>query len=223
MKIRIFLLIAIMIAGLLYCEEDAVAFTLKVKGNVTLTREDNTSKISAGIELFNRDILESGEESFAAIKFIDGSSIVKLFPSSILEINAQKKESDLEKKSLLKMGELWAKVTQQMGTFEIETPTTVVSVRGTKFLVSVAEDGSTTLFAFSGLLQLSNKLDDNYIDVKAGEKAFSSGEGMITVEPFQTSDLDEDIREYLEESSETLRIEVENENGDRKTIRIEME
>jgi len=223
-KLFLFIITLFLVFGSLIAEDkESVALTIKIKGDIILTRDNNESKVSQGEPLYDLDVLKSKEDSYAAIKFIDGNSLVKLFPNSILEIKAEKKEQGLNKKSILKMGELWAKVTGQIGSFELETPTTVVSVKGTKFLLSVEESGHTTLYAFSGIVEIANKLDDNRSEVNPGEMAVSSGEGEILVQTYELDQLDEEIQEYLEETSETMMIELENEEGEVKKIRIELE
>lgn len=224
MKKIIFILILVLSITLLNCQ-DTVALTLKVKGTVNLLRERVTTSLITGAELLNKDVLESGEEAFAALKFIDGSSIVKLFPNSILEINAEQDQKNLKKKTMLNMGELWAKVTKQTGAFEIETPTTVVSVRGTNFLVGVDENGYTNLTTFSGTVEMKNKQDNQSVLVGEGEKAYSTGSGEIIVSEFALEDLDPEILELIESESEgeTLKIELEGPDGEKRTINIEFE
>lgn len=220
--LRIIIIIVFIFSSYLY-SLDTIALTIKVKGTVELNRDSNIKEIITGEELYNNDILESKKDSFAAIKFIDGSSIVKLFPNSILEIRIEKEDKQLNKNNFLKMGELWAKVTQYTGKFEVETPTTVVSVKGTTFLLSIDKNGETDLFTFSGEVLIKNKVDGESALVGEGEKAHSSGSGPIEVLDFNITDLDEEIKEYIEEISNVLEIHLENPDGEKKEIIIEFE
>ena len=210
---------------------ESVALALKVKGNVELTREKSVCEISTGEELISNDELESKEDSFAAIKFVDGSSVVKLFPNSILQINAEKEEGKLNKKSFLKMGNLWSKVVQKTGVFEVETPTTVVSVKGTEFLLTVSEMGLTEIFTFTGEVQVRNKFDNKTSTVSAGNKALSTGETELEITEIEEGDIDEETQEYIEEEEEeelieppkVLEIQLQHPSGETKIIRIEYE
>ena len=231
MKTKIlFIILFISITSMIYAIE-SVALALKVKGNVELTREKSVCEISTGEELISNDELESKEDSFAAIKFVDGSSVVKLFPNSILQINAEKEEGKLNKKSFLKMGNLWSKVVQKTGVFEVETPTTVVSVKGTEFLLTVSEMGLTEIFTFTGEVQVRNKFDNKTSTVSAGNKALSTGETELEITEIEEGDIDEETQEYIEEEEEeelieppkVLEIQLQHPSGETKIIRIEYE
>ncbi|MCK4313062.1 MAG: hypothetical protein KAW88_10050, partial [Candidatus Cloacimonetes bacterium] len=88
MKYKLIFIVLVMICTTIAFAKDSIAIALKVKGDVELKREEQISKAKTGEELVNKDELESKEDSFAAVKFVDGSSVVKLFPNSILTINA---------------------------------------------------------------------------------------------------------------------------------------
>ena len=232
MKNKIFFLFLFLFIASSINSVDSIAFALKVKGDVELSREENLSNITTGKELVSNDELQSKEDSFAAIKFIDGSSIVKLFPNSILQINAEKEDEKLNKKSFLKMGNVWSKVVQKTGVFEVETPTTVVSVKGTEFLLSVSEMGLTEIFTFTGEVQVKNKFDNKTSTVSAGNKAKSTGETELEVTEIEEGDIDEETQEYIEEEEEeeeeeqieppkVLEIELTDPSGDTKILRIE--
>jgi hypothetical protein len=163
---------------------DSVAYSLKVKGDVGLTRNFENSALKLGDELFNGDEIETKAESYAAIKFDDESSIIKLFPNTLLNIRTEKQGEKYNKKSLLKMGELWAKVEKGTGKFEIETPTTVASVKGTNFMLSVAEDGTTDIFTFEGEVLFQNIITGQIESVLAGQKGSILKDQSITVTSF---------------------------------------
>jgi len=199
--------------------QESVGIVLKVKGDVILTHEEENIKTKDGTKLENKDILESKDESFAVVKFIDGSSIIKLFPNSILTVSAEKTNGKLNKKSTMQLGELWAKVTKNTGEFVIDTPTTVVSVKGTKFVLSVDENGFTDLFTLEGIVNVKNKKDENEIDVKVGQKAHSKGKDEILVSSFK----EDEIKNYDVKLTENLNINLKNDDGEKKTITIEIE
>ncbi len=220
----LFIIIVILFVSI--CQaDDSVALTIKAKGKIELTRGEENSKLNTGDELYNKDELESMEDSFAAFKFIDGSSIVKLFPNSILTINAQKDGDKLNKKSYLKMGELWSKVVKKTGVFEVETPTTVVSVKGTEILISHSNEKGTILYTFSGEAEIKNKRDGKTAIVGADQKAHLTPDGLIEVSGIQKGDIDKGVQQMMEEegSSENIEIELKNDSGEKKTITIEFE
>ncbi len=216
---RIIFAILILTFSFSLIAQKSVGIVLNVKGDVILTHKEENIKTMNGTELENKDVLESKDESFAVVKFVDGSSIVKLFPNSILTINAEKTNGKLNKKSSIQLGELWAKVTKNTGEFVIDTPTTVVSVKGTKFFLSVDEKGFTDLFTLEGIVNIKNKKDENEVDVKVGQKAHSKGEDEIIVSSFK----EDEIKNYDVKLTENLNINLKNDDGEKKTITIEIE
>ncbi len=225
MKIIILFIISLILLFSICQAADSVALTLKTKGKIELTREEENSRLNSGDELYNKDELESMEDSFAALKFIDGSSIVKLFPNSILTINAEKDGDNLDKKNYLKMGELWSKVVKKTGVFEVETPTTVVSVKGTEILVSHSNEKGTVLYTFSGEAEIKNKRDGKTAIAGANQKAMLTPDGQIEVSGIEKGDIEEGLRSMMdgEGSSESIEIEMKNDSGEKKTITIEFE
>jgi len=219
MKKKIMFIVLISIFTIYLIAQESVGITLKVKGEVVLTHKEEDLTAKDGTELENNDVLESKDESFAVVKFIDGSSVIKLFPNSILTINAEKKDGKLNKKSTMRLGELWAKVSKNTGEFVIDTPTTVVSVKGTKFVLVVGENGVTDLFTLEGVVNIKNKKDGNEANVGKGQKASSSGEGEIILSTIIEGEMDG----YDVPNSEILNINLRNESGETRSIEIEFE
>ena len=178
---------------------DSVAKTLNKKGTVYLTRDLKISKINVGDELINNDELETADDSYAAIKFIDDASIIKLFPSSILKIITEKKNEKYLKKNTLSAGKFWAKVTKHQELFEVITPSTTCSVKGTEFLIDVADDGTTECYTFDGEVQMINNSTGASITISAGKKGQSKSDGIINVASFEESEIDPQVLQYLKE------------------------
>ncbi len=218
MKKIIFISLMILIFTISLLAQESVGIVLKVKGDVVLTHKEEDLNAKDGTELENKDVLESKEESFAVVKFIDGSSVIKLFPNSILTINTEKVNGKLNKKSTMKLGELWAKVTKNTGEFVIDTPTTVVSVKGTRFVLFVDENGFTDLYTLEGVVRMENKKDKKKAEVGTGQKAHSTGEGEIPLSVIE----DGEMKEYDIPLSETLNINLKNESGEKRSIKIEI-
>ncbi len=211
-----------LIVLLLFCINlsASVAITLKAVGDVSLIREENVSKAENGTELENNDQLETKKNSYAAVKFVDGSSVIKVFPNSVLTINAEEGEDKkLNKKTNLKVGELWAKVTKKTGGFVIDTPTTVVSVKGTSFNVDVDENGITVVNTFEGSVEMKNKKDGKSAIIGAGKHGRSNGSGDIEVLDGNTTQEEKNVDPEVK----ILEIELENSEGNSKIIKIEFE
>lgn len=221
---QIAILILLIVSCAFLAAQEPVAVTLKVKGDVELARANDVSAVETGTSLQNSDELESGAESYAAIKFVDGSSVVKLFPNSVMVINTEKDADKLNKRSYLKSGNVWSKVMKKTGKFEIETPTTVVSVKGTEFKVEVQEDGSTEVITFSGEVTMRNKQDTKEATVTAGNKGRSTGSGAISVSETEEDDVSEEEEEIIGTPSEhqVLELQMTNADGENKTVIIKL-
>ena len=221
MKKKIILLVSFIIIGLIGLQAiDSVARPLKVKGNVDLTRNLESSALKLEDKLFNGDEVETKAESFAAIQFEDESSIIKLFPNTVLNIRTEKEGEKYNKKSLLKMGELWAKVEKGTGKFEIETPTTVASVKGTNFMINIGEDGTTELLTFEGEVIFQNKITGEAGAVLAGQRGVISGDQPIIILAIDPGDIEESQGDFINEEYEPI-IEEEEEVPAREEVPIE--
>jgi FecR protein len=222
MKRFIVLLIVICFIGSLFAAEN-VAITLKAKGDVNLTREKELSKVKEGAGLYNSDELESKNESFAVIKFVDGSSLIKLFPNSILTINTDKTDGELNKKNSLKVGSLWAKVSKKTGLFEIDTPNTVVSVKGTEFILDVNELGQASLSVKEGEVTIKNKDSEKETIVLPGQKASEDDKGNINVAVYDVETFDTpEPTDGEEEDYEILKFNLVGENGQREEVELKL-
>ncbi len=207
---------------------DPVAFMMKAKGDIKLTRNQDDFLASVGDNLINKDELLTQEESFAIVKFIDGSSNIKLFPNSVLTIEAEKEDDKLNKKSTLLVGSIIASVQKKAGTFEVDTPNNVISVKGTEFLIEVGENGRSSVSVKEGEVSVKNKRTATEIEVTSGSKATENEDGEFTMGEFSAADFEDvfevgEEEEVEEKEKEVLKIELENDAGEIETIEIEFE
>ena len=223
MKTTILVLLLVLASCLLWAE-DPVAICTKVKGDVELARDGETAALEQGAMLYHNDVLTSADESYAAVKFVDGSSLLKLFPNSHLRLNATMEDGQLNKRPYVEQGDVYSRVMHRAGVYEVESPTTVASVKGTEFLVRVKEDGTTELICMSGVVNFRNKRDNNEVDVGAGYTAVSNGQGPITTTPYDPEDVEDETQEMLEDEEvyQELRIDLENAQGETRTLIFEL-
>lgn len=194
-----YILFLILILTLSLSAIDPVGLTIKVKGDVSITRNDVNYEADKGDRLFNDDLIKTAANSFTAIQFSDNKSLIKLFPNSSLHIEAKKKGNKVDKKVKLSLGDLWAKVSKKHGKFEVENATTVVSVKGTEFLLSQNIDGSTEVFTLEGEVTFTNKGDGVSSMIRAGQKGLTMGTGDIAVTDFDMTEIPASIRDAIEE------------------------
>jgi hypothetical protein len=112
-------------------------------GEVTLIRENNRTTPRPGDLLKQADIIETGGSGSLGITFIDGSRF-SAGPSTRLELSqfrfnpttqAGQFVTEVQSGSLAVISGKIAKQDQE--AMKIKTPTTILGVRGTKFVVKV--------------------------------------------------------------------------------------
>jgi|GEM_PF-3392742 len=122
--------------------EKPQATVLKIRGNVNIKKPEN----NFWIEVARKKIATSGcivntkENSGARLNFSNGS-IIRLYEKSNLKINEVQITS---KKEAIKFKALWGKfkfkvkeLLNKESSFKVETPTAIISVRGTEFDMEV--------------------------------------------------------------------------------------
>ncbi len=217
-----FILILSVLAISLLSAQDPVAVITKIKGDIEIKRAEKNVECVAGTVLFNQDEISSSDNSYAALKFTDGGGLLKIFPNSHLTVKAERAGKELKKNSYLSRGNVFAKVKKRVGSFQIETPTTVASVKGTQFLVMVEENGETAVMTFEGLVEMLNP-DGTGSEVGADQTGMADGSGEIVVKEFTEEDVPENILEEINEYAEKkeIRFKVEK-DGTEKEVIIEL-
>jgi hypothetical protein len=151
--------------------QDVVAYIGEVSGEVTVVKANPGEEIPAeiGTLLISGDTLKTGADSYTSIIFQDDGSRVKLGENAMLTLNVSRKQKKLNKKMKLGRGKVWAKVTKKRDTdFQVNTPTSVASVKGTDFIVEEHDWGETWVWVLEGTVELSN--GKKKVDVNKGEK-----------------------------------------------------
>jgi hypothetical protein len=153
-------------AALSYAQN--IAVIAGMKGKITINRANRTIVAKTGETLKNNDEIQSGEESYAAIRFVDNGATTKLFPNSILVISANKSGNLLNKTNNIAKGTAHSKVTPKTGNYIVETPNTVASVKGTDFITSY-ENNTTTVGVYEGEVEIKSKNTEKTVSSKANE------------------------------------------------------
>jgi hypothetical protein len=224
MKRMLFLTILLCAAALLLAE-DPIALSLKVQGTIDWNHAGKMTPLIQGKSLFTNDNLVSGKDSYASIKFIDGSSLLKVFPNSSVRITAAKTDGKLNKTTYLNAGTVYSKVAKKTGVYEVESPKTIASVKGTEFMMMVRPDGYTELYTFNGKVKLTNREGGSSAEIGPNEKGVSDGSGPVAVSRFTEADLPAEVKAGLEDvsSNSGLEIEMKGPDGDTRKVKVEFE
>jgi|GEM_PF-64120 len=162
-----------------------VAVVLKVKNDVRQRPSGDVQWGPArkGQPLVAGHEVRTGEDSFCALVFQDDQSLLKITSNTEVTLKTEDAGAGrFSKRVWVGVGGIWAKVSQQEETsFEIETPTSVASVKGSSCYDMVNLSGWTTLFVLGGSFQFSNPFGQAFVN--AGFTGFSNGVDPPVVAP----------------------------------------
>ena len=196
---------------------ETIAVVLKVRGSVTVqkTGEPSTAGATRGFRLEDGHKLVAGEKSFVALRFIDDASLLRLPANSTCTIKGKMEDNRIMKNVFVEVGTVFTTIARQKGTFQVVTPTSVASVKGTKFITQHRLARGTLYFSEDGVIEVSN--DAGSAIVKAGETAYVASKEASPVvrktKPGEIPTLEED-----EEVLEEFALEFEDPSGKRKTL-----
>jgi hypothetical protein len=203
---------------------NTVALLSTAKGKVDLTRAAKAIKFKTGDLLQHNDIIRTGGESFAAFKYVDGSSTVKVFSNSVVHVLANSSGKSLVKKVEIKKGSVFSKVKPKSGTFMVQTPTTVASVKGTGFLTKLTEAKQSMFVVTEGEVLLKILDDNEAKNVPAGKTAIVEADGRYIIRLSTPEDLSEIEQAEIEASrareNKTMRIPFFDPSGRLRYIEI---
>lgn len=215
--IIVFLSFAIVASSVAFVAAKAgksVAVVLKVKGPAEISRGAKKSTAKRGTRMNSGDKIATKSKGFAAVMFTDDKSILKVKPNSILTIQGTRSGKSIAKQVTMDVGEMFVKVSKQKGTFQIATPTSVASVKGTQFWALEGDQG-TTIITLEGVVELVNKTTGNKVDIPAGQTGISLKNGNVTAGATQGTPPGEPS-----ELEESIEIEFEDPDGNKKTLKI---
>lgn len=147
------------------------------------------------------DTIRTGRNGRAEVYFLDGEGVIRLGPRSSFTLKEDKSGQQIIE--FLK-GYIQFKAKKY---FKTRTPTVVVTVRGTEFLLSEVEGKGTELIVFEGSVELSDLKGQKTVIVNAGYKAEVPVNG-IPLEPYKV-DLTKIQRWWEETEEKTVAMEWE--------------
>ncbi|MDY0151033.1 MAG: FecR family protein [Candidatus Cloacimonas sp.] len=220
------IMVTLMFLSLVLCifAVNEVALLSVAKGRVELNREGKLFKFKTGELLKHNDELRTGGESFAAFKYIDGSSTIKVFSNSVVKVQASASGKSLVKRVVVNKGSVFSQIKPKSGTFMVQTPTTVASVKGTAFLTKLTEDKQSLFIVTEGEVMLKILDDTALKSVTSGKTAVVEADGRYVIRLSTPEDLSELEQTEIEASQELenriMRIPVLDPAGHLKYIEI---
>ena len=148
-----------LLSSLLY-PGNVIAAIASLKGDVKIRETQSSKYLSAykGQMIKNGNWVKTGDGVFLSIIFLDGTN-VKIHQKTEIEIKSSRLTAkELKTNMYIAEGEAWSTVNKQgNGSFKIETPTAVASVKGTEFDINYDFNSSSTILkVISGEVEFGN-------------------------------------------------------------------
>jgi len=197
---------------------DPVAVIIKAKGDITIKNAASGKSLKAkrGTRLSDGDKISTGKKGRLAIKFLDDNSLLRIRPNSTCTINAKKEKNSVTKNIFVEVGTIFSRITRQKSSFSVTTPTSVASVKGTKYWTVQKFKGSTQYFGEEGTVEVSN--DAGSALMKEGETATVTSKNskpIITkTKPGDGPSLDDS------DAPDEFEFEFQDESGNRKLLKF---
>ncbi|GBF76116.1 hypothetical protein PA598K_04564 [Paenibacillus sp. 598K] len=162
-------------AGQVYAQIKRVAIVTELKGTVNVKKSGGSKTFAAfkNMTLNEGDTVTTAKGGKLVLELSSSKAAqdsITIGENSQVTFTTLKDDKGTKTKMNVWAGSLWVKVksiTNASDQFELETPTAIMGVRGTHFLVHVApQTGITTLSSLSGIItgkHASNKTDSQVL------------------------------------------------------------
>jgi len=220
-KLVIFSFACILAAAAVLHAADTIAIIVKAQGTVTMTRPNaDPVEVKRGLRLEDGDKLVTGKKSFAALRFIDDASLVRINENTICTIQGQKSNNQVAKNIYVEAGALLSRVTQLKGKFQVSTPTSVASVKGTEFIAEHKSNPGTYYFGQEGEVEVTN--DAGTMSLEAGFTVYVASRTTMP-EKWKTKAGEKPDFEVGALPVDEFEIEFEDESGQKKTLKFKLQ
>lgn len=202
-----------------------IAVVVKVKGKVYVLKDGDKAKATTpkrGFRLENGDKIITDKKSYAALRFIDDNSSVRIRANSTCFIRGKKEKNEIFKNIQLEAGTILARVTKQKGKFEVSTPTSVASVKGTGFIADHRPElkKGSYFYGLEGTVEIKSDGGTGLLHAnETGHVASKSSPPIIRkttkgeVPLFEEDDDDDDLFEF----------EFQNDGGQKQILKFKVE
>ena len=171
---------------------ESLAIITKSLGKVEYSRynqKDSSSNLNIGSELFNEDFLQTKSDGFLKFAYLDDGTTIKMHKNSEIYVRGDVQEYLIDKRISISHGTYNFNVSNQKnGVFTIITPTSVASVKGTKFMLVSDLEGKDEFYGFEGLVEVLNKESNTTLRLSRNVKVTSTSDGNINSEIMTQSD-----------------------------------
>jgi len=233
-----YILIFIFIAHL-FPAVQSIAIVSKSKGNVKYKNKKDKAlnkTLKSGLDLYNNDYIRTGKDGFAKYVYLDDGTQIKIHNNSEVYIRGEINRRSIIKQLKVDEGTVKLEIKKQaVDEFTVITPTSVASVKGTSFWLDCSGNGGDKFYGESGMVTIQNRESGEKRELIKNMVASSLPNGTLNIRRMTQNELNmlDDIEEETGESGDSnegsgnfesedneIRIELEDESGNQKTIII---
>jgi hypothetical protein len=158
-------------------------------------------ELAQAAAIFQNQRLETGDDSAAAVRFIDASKLT-LGANANAVVDEYVFAGAASRSAVTLAKGAFRFISGQMPekNMKINTPTVVIGIRGTELKIDVYEDGSTELSTVSGAANIVSRATSEALDILAGHSVLADSNGVFgAVRDFIHKSKDEAIERGLSE------------------------
>ena len=238
---KIYILILIFISSLI-CAPSSIAYVSKTKGNVKYKKksEKDYEAPKKGTQLYNNDLIRTGDDGFAKYIYIDDGTQIKIHNNSEVYIRGELERRSIIKQLKVDEGTIKFDVKKQStDEFTVITPTSVASVKGTSFWIDCNGKNGDQFFGESGSVVIRNRESGQKRELTKNKVASSMPDGTLNIRQITANELKmlQNIEEETGEAQNTdsntgnsssqstgdeIIIQFQDDSGDQKTITIKV-
>ena len=206
------LLICFLSFNFIFCAE-GVALVMKKQGNVNykpFQSINSSSELEMSKPLFNQDQILTGSDGFTKVVYLDDGSTIKVHRDSEVYIQGSIKNRRIIKQINIAQGKMKFDINPQKSTdFKVITPTSVATIKGTRFWVDCQGDNGDSFVGLIGKVNITNLESGQVVKLEPNTTVNSSPDGTLTVIP--TKPLELQVLEQMEdEAGEATEEEIIN-------------
>lgn len=159
------------------------------------------TELAQAAAIFQNQRLETGDDSGAAVRFIDASKLtLGANANAIIDEYVFAGANSRSAVTLAKGAFRFISGQMPEKNMRINTPTVVIGIRGTELKIDVYEDGSTELSTITGAANIVSNATNEALDILAGHSVLADSNGVFgAIRDFIHKSKDEAIERGLSE------------------------
>ena len=172
---------------------ESVALVMKKKGDVKykpFASKAKTSELEMSKPLYNQDQVLTGSDGFTKVVYLDDGSTIKVHRESEVYIQGSIKNRKIIKQINIVHGKVKFNIKpQNLIDFKVVTPSSVATIKGTRFWVDCNGPSGDVFMGLSGKVMIKNLESGQIVQLGPQTTVNSLPDGTITILPLKPLEL----------------------------------